>query len=154
MMTLLMRKRRLKRNLLVQKVKLLKDTESHTDYERVKNEWKEHYEQIRLLKKQHHTAQKTQNINRALSNMQGALNRLGIENLSNTQISRPTQALSVEPSQEALENKAKESLDIIAAEMGIMNKNKDTRGNEDPISQAFQEVSIPTYSKKTIGKKA
>ena len=132
----------------------MKDTESHTDYERVKNEWKEHYEQIRLLKKQHNTAQKTQNINRALSNMQGALNRLGIENLSNTQISRPTPALSVEPSQVALENKAKESLDIIAAEMGIMNKNKDTRGNEDPTSQAFQEVSIPTYSKKTIGKKA
>lgn len=153
-MTLLLRKQRLKRNLLVQKVKLLKDTDSHTDYERVKNEWKEHYEQIRLLKKQHKTAQKTQNINRALSNMQGALNRLGIENFTNTQISGPTQAVSVESSQEALESKAKQSLDIIAAEMGIMNKNKDTRKNEDSTSQAFQEVSTPTYSKKTIGKKA
>jgi hypothetical protein len=139
---------------LVQKVKLLKDRESHTEYEKVKNELKEHYEKIRLLKKQHKTAQKTQNINRALSNMQGALNRLGIENLTNTQISGPTQALSVESLQEALESKAKESLDIIAAEMGIMNKNKDTRKNEDSTSQAFQEVSTPTYSKKTIGKKA
>jgi hypothetical protein len=139
---------------LVQKVKLLKDTDSHTDYERVKNEWKDHYEQIRLLKKQHKTAQKTQNINRALSNMQGALNRLGIENLTNTQISGPTQALSVESSQEALERKAKESLDIIAAEMGIMSKNKDTLGKKHPSTQAFQEVSTPTYSKKTIGKKA
>jgi hypothetical protein len=139
---------------LVQKVKLLKDRESHTEYEKVKNEWKEHYEQIRLLKKQHKTAQKTQNINRALSNMQGALNRLGIENLTNTQISGPTQALSVESSQEALESKVKESLDIIAAEMGIMSKNKDTLGKKDTSTQAFQEVSTPTYSKKTIGKKA
>jgi hypothetical protein len=139
---------------LVQKVKLLKDRESHTEYEKVKNEWKEHYEQIRLLKKQHKTAQKTQNINRALSNMQGALNRLGIENLTNTQISGPTQVLSVESSQEAIESKAKESLDIIAAEMGIMSKNKDTLGKKDPSTQAFQEVSTPMYSKKTIGKKA
>lgn len=139
---------------MVQKIKLLKDTESHTDYERAKNEWKEHYEQIRMLKKQHKTAQKTQNINRTLSNMQGALNRLGIENLTNTQMSGPTPALSVESSQEALESKAKESLDIIAAEMGIMSKNKDTLGKKDTSTQAFQEVSTPTYSKKTIGKKA
>lgn len=140
-----------------QKAKSLKDSNSHSEYERVKKEWKEHYEQMRLLKKQHRTAQKTQQINRALHQMENALHRLGLEDLPEFPFGQSQETIETEhlsSPEETINSKAKESLDILATDMGIMDKaTLDTHAQNRSLDESKNE-NKSAYSQKTIGKKA
>ncbi len=134
----------------------MKDSNSNSEYERVKKEWKEHYEQMRLLKKQHRTAQKTQQINRALHQMESALHRLGLEDLPKFPLGQSQEIIEAElhnSSEETIRSKAKESLDILAADMGIMNKTTfDAHAQNRSLDEPKNEKKS-AYSQKTIGKK-
>ena len=113
----------------------------HTEFESLKNVWKQHYAEIKALKKEHKAAVQSAKIQRALHGVEASLSRLGVtfnegnwleqSELPNTQenTNRVDHAMEqsglekanmAEEASNTEQIKAKESLEIINNEMGLI----------------------------------
>ena len=132
----------------------------HTDFEALKNVWKQHYAESKVLKKQQKEVVRNAKITQALKGVEASLSRLGLtfdihdpQEFSDLSRNVPSTADTVEANSElnsynVSENqldssinhlKAKESLEIIKNEMGL-------------ISEEINKSARNGNATKTIGK--
>ena len=111
----------------------------HTEFEALKNVWKQHYTEVKALKKEHKAAVRSATVQRALNGVEASLSRLGltfneIDSLGPTEFSKSQEhtgnvdkthidsglekAITAKEASKTQQIKAKESLEIIKNEMG------------------------------------
>ena len=130
----------------------------HTDFEALKNVWKQHYAEIKVLKKQQKEAVRNAKISQALKGVEASLSRLGLtfDELDSQELSDPSstvlypadteQANTNQKSYNLSENqldpgrkhlKAKESLDIIKNEMGLISEEINKRAKNENATKTI-----------------
>lgn len=130
----------------------------HTDFEALKNVWKQHYAEIKVLKKQQKEAVRNAKITQALKGVEASLSRLGLtfDELDSQELSDPSstvlytadteQANTDQKSYNLSENqldpsikhlKAKESLEIIKNEMGLISEEINKRAKNENATKTI-----------------
>ena len=130
----------------------------HTDFEALKNVWKQHYAEIKVLKKQQKEAVRNAKITQALKGVEASLSRLGLtfDELDSQELSDPTSTVlypadteqantdqnNLNLSENQLDrsikhSKAKESLDIIKNEMGLISEEINKRAKNENATKTI-----------------
>jgi hypothetical protein len=136
---------------------LSKETK-HTEFEALKNVWKQHYAEVKALKKEHKAAVRSATVQRALNGVEASLSRLGltfneIDSLGPTEFSKSQEhtgnvdktdidsglekAIAVKEASKTQQIKAKESLEIIKNEMGLINDEINKRARASKTSKTI-----------------
>ena len=120
----------------------------HNEFEALKNVWKQHYAEIKTLKTEHENAVRSTKITRALQSVEASLSRLRLtfdeinsQALSNSSIAdlNPDKVSENQQYSTIRNLKAKESLEIIKNEMGL-------------ISEEINKRARASNTTKTIGR--
>ena len=130
----------------------------HTEFEALKNVWKQHYAEVKALKKEHKAAVRSVTVQRALNGVEASLSRLGltfneIDSLGQTEFSKSQEhtgnvdktdidsglkkANTVKEASKTQQIKAKESLEIIKNEMGLINDEINKRARASKTSKTI-----------------
>lgn len=130
----------------------------HTEFEALKNVWKQHYAEVKALKKEHKAAVRSATVQRALNGVEASLSRLGltfneIDSLGPTEFSKSQEhtgnvdkthidsglekAIAVKEASKTQQTKAKESLEIIKNEMGLINDEINKRARASKTSKTI-----------------
>ena len=129
-----------------------------TEFEALKNVWKQHYAEVKALKKEHKAAVRSVTVQRALNGVEASLSRLGltfneIDSLGQTEFSKSQEhtgnvdktdidsglkkANTVKEAIKTQQIKAKESLEIIKNEMGLINDKINKRARVSKTSKTI-----------------
>ena len=129
-----------------------------TEFEALKNVWKQHYAEVKALKKEHKAAVRSVTVQRALNGVEASLSRLGltfneIDSLGQTEFSKSQEhtgnvdktdidsglkkANTVKEAIKTQQIKAKESLEIIKNEMGLINDEINKRARASKTSKTI-----------------
>ena len=130
----------------------------HTEFEALKSVWKQHYAEVKALKKEHKAAVRSATVQRALNGVEASLSRLGltfneIDSLGQTEFSKSQEhtgnvdktdidsglkkANTVKEAIKTQQIKAKESLEIIKNEMGLINDKINKRARVSKTSKTI-----------------
>ena len=130
----------------------------HTEFEALKSVWKQHYAEVKALKKEHKAAVRSATVQRALNGVEASLSRLGltfneIDSLGQTEFSKSQEhtgnvdktdidsglkkANTVKEAIKTQQIKAKESLEIIKNEMGLINDEINKRARASKTSKTI-----------------
>ena len=130
----------------------------HTEFEALKSVWKQHYAEVKALKKEHKAAVRSVTVQRALNGVEASLSRLGltfneIDSLGQTEFSKSQEhtgnvdktdidtglkkANTVKEAIKTQQIKAKESLEIIKNEMGLINDKINKRARVSKTSKTI-----------------
>jgi hypothetical protein len=130
----------------------------HTEFEALKNVWKQHYADVKALKKEHKAAVRSASVQRALHGVEASLSRLGltfndIDSLGQTEFSKSQdhtgnvdksdidseleKASTAKEASKTQQIKAKESLEIIKNEMGLINDEINKRARASKTSKTI-----------------
>jgi len=130
----------------------------HTEFEALKNVWKQHYADVKALKKEHKAAVRSASVQRALHGVEASLSRLGltfndIDSLGQTEFSKSQdytgnvdksdidseleKASTAKEASKTQQLKAKESLEIIKNEMGLINDEINKRARASKTSKTI-----------------
>ena len=130
----------------------------HTEFEALKNVWKQHYAEVKALKKEHKAAVRNATVQRALNGVEASLSRLGltfneIDSLGPTEFSKSQEhtgnidkthidsglekAITAKEASKTQQIKAKESLEIIKNEMGLINDEINKRARASKTSKTI-----------------
>jgi hypothetical protein len=136
---------------------LSKETK-HTEFEALKNVWKQHYAEVKALKKERKAAVRSATVQRALNGVEASLSRLGltfneIDSLGPTEFSNSQEhtgnvdkthidsglekAITAKEASKTQQIKAKESLEIIKNEMGLINDEINKRARASKTSKTI-----------------
>ena len=129
-----------------------------TEFEALKNVWKKHYAEVKALKKEHKATVRSATVQRALNGVEASLSRLGltfneIDSLGQTEFSKSQEhtgnvdktdidsglkkANTVKEASKTQQIKAKESLEIIKNEMGLINDEINKRARASKTSKTI-----------------
>ena len=129
-----------------------------TEFEALKNVWKKHYAEVKALKKEHKATVRSATVQRALNGVEASLSRLGltfneIDSLGQTEFSKSQEhtgnvdktdidsglkkANTVKEAIKTQQIKAKESLEIIKNEMGLINDEINKRARASKTSKTI-----------------
>ena len=107
----------------------------HTEFEALKNVWKQHYADVKALKKEHKAAVRSASVQRALHEVEASLSRLGLTfNDIDSELEKASTAKEASKTQQI---KAKESLEIIKNEMGLINDEINKRARASKTSKTI-----------------
>ena len=130
----------------------------YTEFEALKNVWKQHYAEVKALKKEHKSAFRSATVQRALHGVEASLSRLVLtfnefDSLGQTEFSKSHEhtgnvdktdidsglekASMAKEASKTQQIKAKENLEIIKNEMGLINDEINKRARASKTSKTI-----------------